>query len=208
MSAFAEMPRYRCHKVVHALKIASCGYNDHGRYVITPADDGFAPFEVDQEWAVKHNPQPGGYFVVYEDGYRSFSPAAAFESGYAALRPIFAPDPELVVMIARVCHEANRAYCGVIGDESQQPWHDAPLWQQDGAINGVLHALRCPEAKPERSHENWLADKRRDGWKYGPTKDPVTKEHPCMVPYEELPLEQRTKDVLFLAIVRALAPPA
>ncbi len=26
----------------------------------------------------------GGYYVVYEDGYKSFSPAGAFESGYTA----------------------------------------------------------------------------------------------------------------------------
>ncbi|MCK9988658.1 MAG: hypothetical protein AzoDbin1_05130 [Azoarcus sp.] len=27
----------------------------------------------------------GGYYVVYEDGYKSFSPAIAFESGYTRI---------------------------------------------------------------------------------------------------------------------------
>jgi hypothetical protein len=31
----------------------------------------------------KHKPQVGGYFVQYRDGYKSFSPAAAFEEGYS-----------------------------------------------------------------------------------------------------------------------------
>ena len=30
-------------------------------------------------------PEVGGYYVVYEDGYKSFSPAGAFESGYTPL---------------------------------------------------------------------------------------------------------------------------
>jgi hypothetical protein len=35
-------------------------------------------------------------------------------------------------------------------------------------------------------------------------KNPDAKEHPCFVPYDELPAEQRTKDYLFQAVVRAL----
>ena len=33
----------------------------------------------------KHNPQSGGYYVRYEDGYESYSPAEAFESGYTPI---------------------------------------------------------------------------------------------------------------------------
>lgn len=84
-----EMPRYRCHKEVHALKIA---------YVLNPdpvdmagaslhpllrfENDHYASMEVTPEWVAKHDPKAGGYFVAYEDGYTSFSPAEAFESGY------------------------------------------------------------------------------------------------------------------------------
>jgi hypothetical protein len=58
-----------------------------------------------------------------------------------------------------------------------------------------------PDTTPEDSHKNWLAHKVKDGWVYGPVKDVEKKEHPCMVPYEELPLEQRVKDYLFRAVV-------
>lgn len=102
--------------------------------------------------------------------------------------------------IARICHEVNRAYCNSIGDNSQPSWEDAPDWQKDSAVNGVNFHLNY-DTTPEQSHENWMREKEADGWVYGPTKDPEKKEHPCMVPYDQLPLEQRTKDYLFKAIV-------
>jgi len=52
---------------------------------IVPADEGFAPFPVDAKYMRKHKPQVGGYFVVYKDGYKSYSPAQAFEEGYTRL---------------------------------------------------------------------------------------------------------------------------
>ncbi len=83
------MPRYQSHKKVWALKIASVAIEVEGEAggaaVITPADEGYSPFVVNAEYVKKHQPQPGGYFVQYEDGYTSFSPAEAFESGYTRI---------------------------------------------------------------------------------------------------------------------------
>lgn len=72
-----EMPRYKCHKTVWALKIKHI----EGA-TITPAEDGYEAFTVGMEYVEKHKPQEGGYYVVYEDGYASFSPAGVFEAGY------------------------------------------------------------------------------------------------------------------------------
>lgn len=105
--------------------------------------------------------------------------------------------------IARVCHEANRAYCESIGDLSQKPWNEADGWQRDSAIKGVEYALANPDAPPSTQHDAWLADKQKAGWVYGPVKDPETKQHPCIVPYDELPIEQKVKDYLFKAIVHS-----
>lgn len=106
--------------------------------------------------------------------------------------------------IAKVCHEVNRAYCHAIGDHSQPPWDDAPNWQKVSACNGVEFHLRNPDATPENSHESWLAEKVATGWVLGPVKDDSKKEHPCMLPYSELPLEQRVKDYLFRAVVHSM----
>ncbi len=115
--ASRELPRYRSHKEVWALKIASitpdrlptwqratckgsyalgsaCGQcercaweSQHGPgplgAMITPAEPGHGPFRVDAKYIAKHNPEVGGYWVRYDDGYESFSPAAAFEEGYS-----------------------------------------------------------------------------------------------------------------------------
>ena len=110
------------------------------------------------------------------------------------------------IQIAAVCHEANRALCQILGDNSQPWWNDAPDWQIQSAVNGVLFNLANPDAPASASHDSWLEEKRNTGWKYGAVKDPDKKEHPCFVPYEELPLEQQAKDHLFKAVVAALAP--
>lgn len=107
--------------------------------------------------------------------------------------------------IAQVCHEANREYCRLIGDYSQEHWTEAAQWQRDSAIKGVEYALANPSAPASAQHDAWVVDKITDGWKFGPVKDAAQKLHPCIVPYAELPLEQRLKDSLFKAIVNGLS---
>jgi hypothetical protein len=108
--------------------------------------------------------------------------------------------------VAKVCHEANRALCSGLDDNSQLPWEEAPAWQRDSAINGVEFNLANPKAPASASHDSWLEEKRLAGWKFGLVKDADLKEHPCFVPYEELPKEQQAKDHLFKAVVAALSP--
>lgn len=106
--------------------------------------------------------------------------------------------------IAEMVHEVNRTYCRLIGDNSQVEWKDAPDWQRQSAINGVSGIIGETITKPEESHESWLAEKEKTGWKYGPVKDADKKEHPCFVPYDQLPEGQRIKDSLFFSIVNIL----
>jgi hypothetical protein len=80
--ASMEMPRYVSHKKVWALKIKS----------VLPDEWGVGLQFEDSRYAVraftndqlkgKPTPADGMYFVSYEDGYFSFSPAKAFEEGY------------------------------------------------------------------------------------------------------------------------------
>lgn len=118
-SAGRELPRYRCHKEVWAVKIAeiiplarptftgrtckgsfalgsACGHCERCAWersvgtrlsaTIVPADCDCRPIEVGAEFIEKHKPHAGGYLVIYADGYRSFSPAEAFESGYSLIQ--------------------------------------------------------------------------------------------------------------------------
>lgn len=110
--------------------------------------------------------------------------------------------PVSIETVAACCHNVNKAYCESLGDMSQSTWEKAPEWQKLSAINGVKFHLDNPKSKPEDSHNNWMKEKQSQGWVYGKVKDPEKKEHPCMVPYHELPKEQQTKDALFIAVVR------
>lgn len=107
--------------------------------------------------------------------------------------------------IARIAHEANRALCVSVGDNTQPPWEWAPKWQKESAIKGVLMHLKYPGTTPEQTHEAWMQEKKEAGWSYGSMKNPDKKEHPCMVPFDQLPLEQKIKDVLFAGVVATLA---
>lgn len=106
--------------------------------------------------------------------------------------------------IARVCHEVNRAYCQALGDQSQKPWEEAPDWQVKSAINGVIFHLANPDAGADHSHKEWLKEKEANGWRYGEVKDEVEKTHPCIVPFDDLPVAQQAKDFIFRSIVHVL----
>lgn len=108
------------------------------------------------------------------------------------------------ILIAMVCHEANKSFCETNNDFSQKSWLEAETWQRDSAIKGVIFAKENPNAPASAQHDAWKADKVNDGWKYGLVKNPEIKEHPCIVPFEQLPEFQQKKDHLFKAIVNAL----
>lgn len=106
--------------------------------------------------------------------------------------------------IAQVCHEANRALQCIANDPAPSPhWEEAPDWQRNSAIKGVLSALEG--ATPGQQHESWCEAKLADGWVWGPVKDPEAKEHPSLMPYARLSEHEQRKDALFLAVVAALS---
>lgn len=108
--------------------------------------------------------------------------------------------------IARACHEANKALCESVGDTSQKHWDDAEQWQRESSVTQVKFVLANPDAKQSMLHDSWSQEKKDAGWVYGPVKDTVAKTNPCLVPFDELPPEQKAKDVLFIAVVDAMKP--
>ena len=86
------MPRYKCHKEVWALKIKAIEqapadqdrFHAGGDWYLVPENARYAKILVGHdEYVVKHKPEVDGYYVVYADGYKSYSPAKAFEDGYS-----------------------------------------------------------------------------------------------------------------------------
>jgi hypothetical protein len=89
-----ELPKYKCHKVVNAAKILEIndarGGEDKKEFVLEVGKNKKGEIEkssvlIFKEWIVKHEPKVGGYYVVYDNGYSSWSPADAFEEGYDLL---------------------------------------------------------------------------------------------------------------------------
>lgn len=108
--------------------------------------------------------------------------------------------------IARVCHEANRAYCHFTGDAATSPlpgWDDLEESYRQSTRVGVLHAIHGDD-DPASMHEAWVEERTAQGWKWGEVLDREKKIHPNLVDYGELPADQRRKDRLFGEIVKAL----
>lgn len=113
-------------------------------------------------------------------------------------------DEKIVIeAAARACHEVNRAYCLAQGDTSQKSWEEAGEEFQNSARSGVKLVLSG--STPDEQHQHWMETRLAAGWKYGAVKNTETKEHPCLVPYNELPVEQRAKDVLFMVVASFIA---
>src|SRR6267142_3621578 len=86
MTDTSNMPAYECHKIVHALEVASVGnYKNNpelGSLVraITFVDG--TTRDLKDDIFKRYVPDPGDFYVVYEDGYEWFSPRKAFLDGY------------------------------------------------------------------------------------------------------------------------------
>jgi len=92
MSA-VQLPTWRCHKVVQAARIEAIVRGDDPDDITLCVACPPHMLKVNAVWDAKHVPQPGGYFVRYEDGYESYSPAKAFEEGYTRIATDDHPRP-------------------------------------------------------------------------------------------------------------------
>lgn len=93
------LPQYQGMKQVRALKIKEVICHAHQDPAVSvaefaktaafqgahlmPEDTSYFPIAVDADWFRKHNPEKGGYLVIFEDDYATYSSAEAFARGYA-----------------------------------------------------------------------------------------------------------------------------
>jgi hypothetical protein len=141
MEITMNLPKYTCHKQVQAVKIHDI-VTKGDKLFISPEDKGIDNIEVDRAFLEKHHPEIGGYFVVYEDGYQSYSPADTFESGYTAHDP--ANHPLRILADVHTVHDAEGTgvRMGVVPKfEDVERYIDA--WAKVREIIGLpSHALR------------------------------------------------------------------
>jgi hypothetical protein len=66
-------------------------------------------------------------------------------------------------------------------------------------VEKYLKAEKLPT--PKEAHESWMREYVKMGWKYGKVRNPALKTHPDLVPYDELPQDEKDKDSIFLVLV-------
>lgn len=145
-----------------------------------------------------------GERFAHDDAFRKLWPLFGFLLAEANHRRGHGVPALPVDLIARTAHEVNRAICEFHGDASQKSWSEAEPWQRESALRGVAFAMENPGAPASAQHDAWMADKIADGWVHGAVKDADARTHPCIVPYENLPADQRIKDHAFRAVVHGL----
>jgi len=106
--------------------------------------------------------------------------------------------------IAQTVHEALRAW-SVAHGQKMPHWSRAPRWMKESTYESVEFVLAHPGADDIKQHDQWMEQKKRDGWVYGEIKDEKKKTHPMLVPFEQLPDMEKRKDSLLRAIVLALS---
>ncbi|MBR5775779.1 MAG: Ryanodine receptor Ryr, partial [Bacteroidaceae bacterium] len=50
------------------------------------------------------------------------------------------------------------------------------------------------EQMSKNVHEVWAQSRMEQGWAYGEERSDALKQHPCLIPYEELPEEEKAYD--------------
>jgi hypothetical protein len=91
---------------------------------------------------------------------------------------------------ALIVHTINNRVCELNG-EQQIPWEQAPEYMRDGLIDALEGDLT-----PEDGHQAWWDNRLENGWTLGPVKDVEKKTSPCLIPYSQLPYDQRVKDAI------------
>lgn len=91
-------------------------------------------------------------------------------------------------IIAELVHFVNNKICE-LNKEQTISWEDLPEYMKDG----LILAIKLDQS-PRDGHETWMKNRLENGWKLGPEKDIEKRISPCLVPYDELPYQQRIKD--------------
>jgi hypothetical protein len=106
--------------------------------------------------------------------------------------------------IAELCYEACRSVDRAVdGKDTKNEWLYAPNDHRNRVRSGVATFIDNPDITPEELHDAWTEEMKSDGWTHGETRDETKKEHPSMVPFNQLPMGEQVKDYIFIYLVRA-----
>ena len=108
--------------------------------------------------------------------------------------------------MAKVAHEAMRAYKIQLGEEDIGVWDKSSKYMKDSILSGVEYVMNNPNTTAEHQHEAWCKHKKDTGWLFGKEKDEKLRTHPLLIPYNKVPADNKIKAELFIGVVKALLP--
>jgi hypothetical protein len=111
-------------------------------------------------------------------------------------------ETDIILAAAIACHAVNNTYRLHLGEKVKPAWEDLDEEMKKSVLDGVHHVL--DGHSPRDSHINWMKFKESHGWQYGEVEDPIAKTHPCMVLYDNLPIEHRMKDEIFCSVIKGV----
>lgn len=83
-----------------------------------------------------------------------------------------------------------------------EKWEDRDEKFRKNMVDIVVKYLAMDKLPtPEEAHDSWTEAYLKMGWKYGKARDIVKKTHPDMVPFNDLPKDEKDKDSIFLSFV-------
>lgn len=77
-------------------------------------------------------------------------------------------------------------------EDKKQDYIPSPMELSSVEIPESL--IKLSEMIAKNVHEVWAKSRMDEGWTYGTKRDDIHKKHPCLVPYEELPEEEKAYD--------------
>jgi hypothetical protein len=67
-----------------------------------------------------------------------------------------------------------------------------PISTEGVKLNSEI--IELTELLARNAHEVWAHQRLAQGWKYGPLRNDVAREHPCLVAYDDLPESEKEYD--------------
>jgi ryanodine receptor 2 len=87
----------------------------------------------------------------------------------------------------------NRAHCAADSPPRKNAMYE-PKPIDTTAVELPDEILDLAEKLAENTHDLWSQMRFENGWSYGPHRDDANKKHPCLVPYADLPEEEKQYD--------------
>ena len=69
------------------------------------------------------------------------------------------------------------------------PYKPSPI--ETSGVTLSPEILRLVEKLAEHAHDVWALDRLNNGWTCAAERNDDMKQHPCLVPYEELPESEK-----------------